>query len=152
MSIAAGYEYISGDKNPNNGTQRGFIHLFRGHHDFTGSMDYWNSTGNRGVQDIYGGLLYKFNKNKSSIEGTYHCFATAVQCSDLKGKKLGGELDFTLKHRVNTWMTLEGGYSTYFVNENVRIIKGVGGKDTRNAQWAYLSMSIKPSIVLASLK
>ena len=134
FSLAAGYEYISGDKNPSNGIQRGFTHLFRGDHDFNGSMDYWNSTGNRGLQDFYGGVLFDFNKKRTSIEGNYHFFKTAVQVSNLDGKKLGSELDFKIKHKSYTWLSFEAGYSVYFVNENVRIIKGVGGKDTRTAQ------------------
>ena len=89
LSLAVGYEYISGDKNPNNGIQRGFVHLFRGNHDFNGTMDYWNSTGNRGLQDIYGGLLFTFNKKRSSIEGIFHHFKTAVQVENVNGKSLG---------------------------------------------------------------
>ena len=146
LSLALGYEYISGDKNPNNGIQTGFVHLFRGNHDFNGTMDYWNSTGDRGLQDIYGGLLFTFNKKRSSIEGIFHHFQTAVQSTDLNGKSLGSELDFIIKHKANDWLSLEAGYDLYFVNENVRIVKGVGGEKTRFAQWGYVSLSIKPSI------
>ncbi len=151
FSLAAGYEYISGDKNPSNGVQKGFIHLFRGNHDFNGSMDYWNSTGNRGLQDFYGGVLFDFNKKKTSLEGNFHIFKTAVQVSNLNGKKLGSEIDFKVKHKSYTWLSFEAGYSVYFVNENVRIIKGIAGKDTRTAQWAYVSMSLKPSVVVSLL-
>ena len=147
LSLALGYEYISGDKDPDNGIQKGFVHLFRGNHDFNGTMDYWNSTGNRGLQDIYGGLLFTFNKKRSSIEGIFHHFQTAVQSADLDGKSLGSELDFIIKHKANEWLSLEAGYDLYFVNENVRIVKGVGGEKTRFAQWGYVSLSIKPSIV-----
>ena len=109
-------------------------------------MDYWNSTGDRGLQDIYGGLLFTFNKKRSSIEGIFHHFQTAVQSTDLNGKSLGSELDFIIKHKANDWLSLEAGYDLYFVNENVRIVKGVGGEKTRFAQWGYVSLSIKPSI------
>ena len=151
FSIAAGYEYISGDKNPSNGIQRGFTHLFRGNHDFNGSMDYWNSTGNRGLQDLYGGVLFNFNKKRTSVEGNYHVFNTAVQVANLDGKGLGSELDFKINHKSYTWLSFEAGYSIYFINENVRAIKGLGGKDTRTAQWAYVSMSLKPSVALSIL-
>ena len=151
FSLAAGYEYISGDKKPNNGIQRGFTHLFRGNHDFNGSMDYWNSTGNRGLQDFYGGILFDFNKKRTSIEANYHFFKTAVQVANLDGKKLGSEIDFKIKHKSYTWLSFEAGYSAYFINENVRIIKGMGGQDTRTAQWAYASMSLKPSVVVSLL-
>ena len=151
FSLAAGYEYISGDKNPNNGIQRGFIHLFRGHHDFNGSMDYWNNTGNRGLQDLYGGFLLDFKKGRTTIEGNYHYFKTGVQVSNLDGKKIGSELDFTFKHKAYTWLSLEAGYSIYFVNDNLKIIKGVAGEKIRTPQWAYASISIKPSVALQLL-
>ncbi len=151
LSLALGYEYISGDKNPDNGIQRGFVHLFRGNHDFNGTMDYWNSTGNRGLQDIYGGLLYTFNKKRTSIEGIFHHFRTAVQVAELNGKSLGSELDFIIKHQANDWLSLEAGYDLYLVNENVRIVKGVGGQKTRTANWCYFSLSIKPSIVFENI-
>ncbi len=151
FSIAAGYEYISGDKNPNNGIQRGFIHLFRGNHDFNGSMDYWNSTGNRGLQDLYGGVLFNFNKKRTDIECNYHYFKTAVQVANLDGKNLGSEVDLKVKHKAYTWMTLEAGYSLYFSNNNLKIVKGLEGKSLRTPQWAYISMSIKPSVALQIL-
>lgn len=147
LAIAGGYEYISGDKNPENHIQRGFIHLFRGNHDFNGTMDYWNATNNRGLQDLYGGLLATFNKKRTSIEYIYHHFRTAVDVAGLKGKSLGSEIDLIIKHKANDWLSFEAGYDLYFVNENVRIIKGVGGEKTRLANWGYVSLSIKPSIV-----
>ncbi len=151
VSIAGGYEYISGDKNPGNGIQRGFIHLFRGNHDFNGSMDYWNATGNRGLQDLYGGILLDFNKKKTHIECNYHYFKTAVQVVNLNGKKLGSEIDLKATHKAYLWMTLEAGYSLYFSNNNLKIVKGLEGKSLRTPQWAYVSMSIKPSVALQIL-
>ena len=151
LSVAFGYEYISGDKDPDNGIQRGFVHLFRGNHDFNGTMDYWNTTDNRGLQDIYGSLLCTFNNRRTSIEGVYHVFKTGVQVSNLNGKSLGSELDIIIKHQASDWLSLEAGYDLYFMNENVRIIKGVGGQKTRFAQWGYVSMSIKPSLVFRNV-
>ncbi len=151
LAISGGYEYISGDKNPDNHIQRGFIHLFRGNHDFNGTMDYWNATNNRGLQDLYGGLLATFNKKRTSIELIYHHFRTAVDVAGLNGKSLGSELDFIVKHTANEWLSLEAGYDLYFVNENVRIIKGVGGENTRFANWGYVSLSIKPSIAFNNI-
>ncbi len=152
LGIAGGYEYISGDRNPENGIQRGFLHLFGDTHDFNGTMDYWTNTGERGLQDIYIGTLWEFNKKKTSVEAIYHHFKTAVQTSGLNGKKLGNELDFIIKHEQTSWLKFELGYNFYFVNDNVKILKGIQNEKTRLAQWFYLNISIKPSVVLALAK
>lgn len=147
LSIGGGYEYISGDRNPSNNIQRGYIHPFGDGHDFNGTMDYWGDTKERGLQDIYGSLFFEFNKKRSSIESVFHHFRTAVPVVNLDGKGLGYEVDFIIKHAPKEWLSLEAGYSIYMVNENVRILKGVGGEKTKTAQWCYLSLSIKPSFI-----
>ena len=149
LTVYLGYEHISGDDDSGDGKQCDFKQLFRGNHDFNGFMDYWNSPGKNGIQDVYGGLTLNFNKKKTSLDFYYHALQTAVKNESLSGKSLGNEIDFVLKHKVNPWFSLEGGYCNYFVNENVRIAKGLGGKETKNANWAYLSFSIKPSVMIA---
>ena len=152
LSVAAGYEYISGDRNPDNGIQRGYMHLFGDTHDFNGTMDYWTNTGERGLQDVYAGVLFELNKKRTSIEGIFHHFKTAVPVKNLKGKKLGYELDFIVKHKQNSWLKFEIGYDIYFTNENVRILKGASGEKTRLAQWVYGSINLNPSVALNVIK
>ncbi len=152
LQIAGGYEYISGDKNPNNNIQRGFLHLFGDEHDFNGTMDYWTNTGERGLQDIYLGTLWKFNHNRTSIEAIYHHFRTAVKGEKLKGKNLGNELDFIIAHQQSSWLKFDMGYNLYFVNENVKILKGVSNQKTRLAQWFYINIKINPSVAVALTK
>ncbi len=148
LAIKGGYEYLSGDDDGSDGKVCEFKHLFRGNHDFNGSMDYWNSTGANGLKDIYGGLVLKFNKKRTSADITYHSFTSAVDVDAMDGKSLGSEIDITLKHTVSQWLSLEGGWSYYAVNDNVRTVKGMAGKDTRGATWAYISMSVKPSVIV----
>lgn len=152
LSVNLGYEHISGDDDATDDKQCDFKQLFRGNHAFNGSMDYWNSAGKNGLEDIFGGVTFKFNKKKTSLDLSYHSFKTAIDNSKMSGKGLGGEIDATLKHKVNPWFSLEGGYSRYFVNENVRIAKSLGDKSTKDANWAYVSFSIKPSVMVALVK
>ena len=152
FQIAGGYEYISGDKNPNNNVQKGFLHLFGDEHDFNGTMDYWTNTGERGLQDIYLGVLWEFNRKRTSVEGVYHHFMTAVPVEKLKGKNLGNELDFIIKHQQSSWLKFDAGYNIYFVNENVKVIKGIPKAKTRLAQWFYINITIKPSLAVALAK
>ncbi len=148
INLNVGYEHISGDCDATDDKQSDFKQLFRGNHAFNGSMDYWNSAGKNGLEDIFGGVTLKFNKKKTTLDFCCHAFKTAIQNTSMDGKGLGSELDVTLKHKMNQWFSLEGGYSRYFVNENVRIAKSLGGKATKDANWAYLSFSIKPSVMI----
>ena len=97
-------------------------------------------------------MKLKVSKKETTLDLSYHSFKTAIDNSKMSGKGLGGEIDATLKHKVNPWFSLEGGYSRYFVNENVRIAKSLGDKSTKDANWAYVSFSIKPSVMVALVK
>ena len=148
LAANLGFDYFSGDDNSTDGKQSNFKKLYGSDHTFNGYMDYWNTPLTQGLADYYGGLTAKVNKNLS-LDAAYHVFATAKDLTSggaKIGKKLGSELDLTLTYKMNNWTTLQGGWSTYFTNDNTRIAKSLAADaKTGSPQWAYMMLTITPS-------
>jgi len=151
LSSNIGTNYISGDHNASDGVQSNFKKLYGTDHSFNGYMEYWKVPLTQGLLDYYAGVTGKIGKDLS-VSGTYHLFNSEYSGKNKKGisfsKDLGSEFDLTINYKLNAWSTVQGGWSTYFVNSNVLIAKDMMNSATapiiRTPQWAYVMFTIRP--------
>jgi len=154
-TIAAnvGTDYLSGD-NTTDGTQSSFKKLYGSDHSFNGAMEYWKTPLNQGLLDYYAGVTGKINK-ALSIDGTFHLFNSEFSGKNSKGiafgKDLGSELDIIVNYKLNSWTNIQGGWCTYFSNNNTLAAKSITTSATipavRTPQWAYVMFTIKPKFL-----
>jgi len=152
FTATIGSNYISGDNTATDGVQSNFKKLYGTDHSFNGSMEYWKVPLTQGLLDYYAGVSGKINKDLS-IEGTYHLFDSEYTGKNKKniafGKNLGSELDIVVNYKMNTWTSVQAGWSTYFTNNNTLAAKDIITSTTvapviRTPQWAYVMLTIKP--------
>jgi len=155
FSANIGSNYISGDNKTTDGIQSNFKKLYGTDHSFNGSMEYWKVPLNQGLLDYYAGVSGKINKDLS-LEGTFHFFDSEYSGVNKKkiafGKNLGSELDLVVNYKLNTWSTLQAGWSTYFTTNNTLVAKDLITSSTvtpviRTPQWAYVMLTIKPTFL-----
>jgi len=154
ISVNIGTNYISGDHNASDGFQSNFKKLYGTDHSFNGYMEYWKVPLTQGLLDYYAGITGKIGKDLS-VSGTYHLFNSEYSGKNKKGisfsKDLGSEFDLTINYKLNAWSTVQGGWSTYFINSNVLIAKDMMNSATapiiQTPQWAYVMFTIRPSFL-----
>lgn len=155
ISANIGTDYFSGDNNSTDGTQSNFKKLYGTDHSFNGAMEYWKTPLTQGLLDYYAGVCGKIDKNLS-LEGTFHLFNSEYSGKNKKniafGKDLGSEFDFIVNYKLNAWTSVQGGWCTYFSNNNTLIAKDMMNSNTvspsiRTPQWAYVMFTIKPKFL-----
>ena len=155
ISANIGTDYFSGDNNSTDGTQSNFKKLYGTDHSFNGAMEYWKTPLTQGLLDYYAGVCGKIDKNLS-LEGTFHLFNSEYSGKNKKniafGKDLGSEFDFIVNYKLNAWTSIQGGWCTYFSNNNTLIAKDMMNSNTvspsiRSPQWAYVMFTIKPKFL-----
>ena len=155
LSATIGSNYISGDNNSTDGIQSNFKKLYGTDHSFNGSMEYWKAPLTQGLLDYYAGISGKINKDLS-LEGTFHLFDSEYSGLNKKkiafGKNLGSELDIVLNYKLNTWTSVQAGWSTYFTTNNTLVAKDIITSSTvkpviRTPQWAYLMLTVRPTFL-----
>jgi len=155
LSANIGTDYFSGDSNgTSDRAQSNFKKLYGADHSFNGLMDYWNTPLTQGLLDYYGGITGKIGKNLS-LEGAFHLFNSEYSGKNKKGiefgKDLGSEFDFIVSYKLNTWTTVQGGWCTYFSNDNIHAAKDITTSATvpaiRTPQWGYVMFTIKPTFL-----
>lgn len=153
IAANVGTDYLSGD-NTTDGTQSNFKKLYGTDHSFNGAMEYWKTPLNQGLLDYYAGVTGKINK-ALSIDGTFHLFNSEFSGKNSKGiafgKDLGSELDIIVNYKLNSWTNIQGGWCTYFSNNNTLAAKSITTSATipsvRTPQWAYVMFTIKPKFL-----
>ena len=86
---------------------------------------------------------------KSNLTATYHYFApdAKYQTSKKQGS-FGSEIDLMYNLKVQPYVGLQMGYSTYFANDGIKAIKGAN--NARGYQdWFWCSLNINPKIFSA---
>jgi len=138
-------DYLSGD-NATTDKNEAFNALYGTHHKFLGTMDYFNPTPfARGLWDKQLGLTYKTSP-KVTLALNYHHFSTTtdVLVDTKKQRTLGSEWDFQVNWSVMKDVSFIGGYSTFFGNDALKVVKG--GDPSKYQQWAWVSLNINPKI------
>lgn len=155
LSFGPGVDLTSGNNgaDPAKRYQR-FDPLYGTPHKFWGYMDYFyagDAFGSNGLLDVY--LKTRFaTTDKSYLTLDVHQFSLPNAVTDEQGnlmsKSLGLEFDLVASLALTKVITFEGGYSFMHMGSTMSStpVKNVA-EANRNAQWAWLMISIKPSFV-----
>ncbi|WP_298646863.1 alginate export family protein [uncultured Proteiniphilum sp.] len=121
--------------------------LYRSNHSFMGSMDYFKGYDYYGVWDKYIGLQWNPWK-KLKLDLRYHHFSSEqpIDVDGTEKKVLGSEIDFTFTYPIRKYIMLEGGYSFMLATDAMPIAKGRPGNPDAWQDWAYVSLTINPTI------
>ena len=125
--------------------------LYRSNHGFMGAMDYFRGSDYYGVFHKYLGLNGITGK-KLILDLSCHHFSSHKQI-DVDGtlkKNLGTEIDFKFNYPIRKYIMLEGGYSFMLATDAMPIAKGRPGNPDVWQDWAYLSLTINPTIFKGS--
>ena len=160
--LFAGYDYLSGDKFfsvPAEGHLgmvqhdkiRGFNAIFGSHHEFYGAMDFFYMKNyyhgfTPGLQNLFiGGNVNPLDG--LNLNATYHYYAIATDLDYLDSKTLGHEIDFSVAYSFNKAVTLSGGYTYMHGTETMVILQKIQEvTEQRNLHWAWLMLSVKPTL------
>lgn len=146
FSLYGGTEFHPG-QDPDSEKKSYMDLLYRSNHSFMGSMDYFKGNDPYGVFDKYLGVKWKAGK-KLGLDLGYHHF-TSDKPIDVEGtdrKLLGSEIDFTFTCPLRKYIMLEGGYSFMLATDAMPIAKGRPGDPDAWQDWAYVSLTINPTI------
>ena len=135
--------------NTTENTLNSFNPWFGTNHKFNGLMDYFyvdNHANSVGLLDVNATLAYQ--KERFSVKLVPHLFSSAATVVDNTGKEmsnaLGTEFDLVLGYKWTNDINFQAGYSQLFATETMEVLKG-GNKDSTN-NWAWLMVSVKPSL------
>ncbi len=143
------YDYLSGN-NGRNTNQHAFMPLYGTVHKFNGSMDYFGSSLECGLQDAQAGVFVNIGSKRPeigrpvTIAGNYHYFMSAEKFGDYSWE-LGHEADFTVTARLMRDVTITAGYSFMLGTETLTLFKG-GNHDIWQ-DWGFLTISLNPRIL-----
>ncbi|MDX2227080.1 MAG: alginate export family protein [Verrucomicrobiae bacterium] len=151
--FGVGYDYATGDGNPNDGTNTSFQNLFPTNHKFYGFMDFfaWRNIHNPRA----GFSITPVGKLNLSLD--YHAFfldttgdswfranaSTPVRAVSGRANVsnfVGQEIDLVARYPLFKWMRLEAGYSHFFTGDYLRTSGSVGSSD---ADFAYVQTIIQ---------
>jgi hypothetical protein len=108
-------------------------------------MEYWTTPPSQGLADWYAGVEVRpLDKLKADV--TFHKF-DLIHRPKTGNRNLGSELDVTVTYEPLPEVSVQLGYSAYFVTEGARIARSVTRFETGKPQWAYLMVAFKPSFL-----
>ncbi|MFA7471655.1 MAG: alginate export family protein [Spirosomataceae bacterium] len=144
--VLTGYERMSGQKPSSNGsTIRSFTPWYGTNHKFNGHMDYFyvgNHKNSVGLADYYVSLEWR--KSRFSALLTGHYFESAVEVENFESKKLGLEIDATLRYSIRKDIQFSAGYSQISPTTLLETIKGTRQKGVNN--WAFVALHFQPRL------
>ncbi|MDX5340745.1 MAG: alginate export family protein [Cyclobacteriaceae bacterium] len=149
----AGYELISGtnasgsERNNSFTLQYGTNHLYNGYIDWFFVGNTWENS--VGLKDLFIRSRYEFSP-KIWVQTDWHSFSayaetilpTETGISE-KSKNLGSELDFTFGWILQEAVSIQGGYSQYFLSDTMRSLQV--GQLQNQQNWAYLMVVFRPT-------
>lgn len=153
FSLNAGLDYLSGKSADDTSAKDKAFDPFSGtNHKFYGFMDYYYVPNVNPVGLINPYITANFRTGeKSSLSATWHNFNSAGKTFDSKGNKkrgLGNEIDLVYTLKVQNYIGLQMGYSTYFTTDALNTLKKT--PNARNYQdWFWCSLNINPKIFTA---
>ncbi|MBM0650252.1 alginate export family protein [Capnocytophaga genosp. AHN8471] len=157
FGLTAGVDYLSGNASDDTSGKDKKFNPFSGtNHKFYGFMDYYyvGAPGSKAAPSA--GLLNPYltanvrTGEKSNLSATFHYFAPAAKF-EVGGKKhssYGSEIDLVYNLKVQPFIGLQVGYSTYFANDGTKALKGTANQ--RGYQdWFWCSLNINPKLFSA---
>ena len=156
IQLGAGIDYLSGQNEKNGSayqnTDHSFDILYGRRHGWYGYIDYFSTIPDQGLVDYMIKSELNIVKNiKCQID--YHHFQLAEdkinpdKLDEVINRNLGDEIDFTLIWNPIKEMTLQTGYSCYFVTKSIGTIKNINYSDIRFPQFFYTMITIKPKLL-----
>ncbi|EJF43805.1 alginate export family protein [Capnocytophaga ochracea] len=157
FGLTAGIDYLSGNASDDTSGKDKVFNPFSGtNHKFYGFMDYYyvgapgsNAAPSAGLLNPYLSANVRTGE-KSNLSATFHYFAPAAKFED-GGKKhssYGSEIDLVYNLKVQPFIGLQVGYSTYFANDGTKALKGTANQ--RGYQdWFWCSLNINPKLFSA---
>ena len=163
FALTAGLDYLSGKATDDtSGKDKAFNPFSGTNHKFYGFMDYYfvGKADNRTIFPAQGLLNPYLTANvrtgeKSNLSATYHFFAPAAkyQVGTKKHSSYGSEIDLVYSLKVQPFVGLQLGYSTYFVNDGTKALKNTQPlnpyKPRAYQDWLWCSLNINPKIFSA---
>ena len=153
FNLSGGIDYLSGKAVDDTSAKDKAFNPFSGtNHKFYGFMDYYYVPNVNPVGLVNPYITANFRTGeKSNLSATWHYFASAGKTYDSKGNKkngLGSEIDLVYTLKVQSYIGLQMGYSTYFATDALKTLKKT--PDTRGYQdWFWCSLNINPKIFSA---
>ena len=158
FALTAGLDYLSGNASDDtSGKDKAFNPFSGTNHKFYGFMDYYfvGKADNRTIFPAQGLLNPYLTANvrtgeKSNLSATYHFFAPAAkyQVGTKKHSSYGSEIDLVYSLKVQPFVGLQLGYSTYLVNEGTKVLKATPNPRAYQ-DWLWCSLNINPKIFSA---
>ena len=152
FGLTAGVDYLSGNASDDTSGKDKKFNPFSGtNHKFYGFMDYYyvGFTPSVGLLNPYLTANVRTGE-KSNLSATFHYFAPAAKF-EVGGKKhssYGSEIDLVYNLKVQPFIGLQVGYSTYFANDGTKALKGTANQ--RGYQdWFWCSLNINPKLFSA---
>ena len=157
FALTAGLDYLSGNATDDtSGKDKAFNPFSGTNHKFYGFMDYYfvGAPGSKNAPKQ--GLLNPYltanvrTGEKSNLSATYHFFAPAAkyQVGTKKHSSYGSEIDLVYSLKVQPFVGLQLGYSTYLVNDGTKALKGTDNPRA-DQDWLWCSLNINPKIFSA---
>jgi hypothetical protein len=154
--LGLGYDFGSGDSNPTDGKNETVELLFGTNHRLYGLMDIF------GLRNLHipriGGSLKPVKDLTMSLEWLGFWLADtadfpfpeigAGRNQNGYGRNpgfssyVGNELDLLVNWRVAAWGQLQAGYAHFFVGDYIRQSAAAGGRNTEDANWAYVQATL----------
>ena len=152
FGLTAGVDYLSGNASDDTSGKDKVFNPFSGtNHKFYGFMDYYyvGFTPSVGLLNPYLTANVRTGE-KSNLSATFHYFAPAAKF-EVGGKKhssYGSEIDLVYNLKVQPFIGLQLGYSTYFANDGTKSLKNTPNQ--RGYQdWFWCSLNINPKLFSA---
>ena len=147
-SLGVGTDYYTGGTNGT--TSKAFDPLYGTPHKFAGFMDYYyaaNPFGKKGLVDYY--IKAKYKSEKFWLTTDVHQFTSASGITGFDKRSFGQEVDLVASYALTKIISFEGGYSHYFSTAALTSASVKNIPDARsNANWAYVSINIKPEFII----
>ncbi|MCK4677985.1 MAG: alginate export family protein [Bacteroidales bacterium] len=164
FKLGAGIDYISGqDTTNNNSSYHEKDHLFDilygARHKYYGYMDYFSyipsSTANAGLIDIYLKLSYTLS-DKHNFGIDYHYLSLAHMIADPASagsptlqtleRALGSEVDISYQYTIRKDINVQAGFSFFLPTSTLEVMKQVNDLSGQLSHWAYVMVTVKPTL------
>jgi len=140
-SVTLWYDRLSGDDDPDDGVVKVFSTLFGARNRYYGTADYFldipSDTGGQGLQDAALKLAYT-PSSLLSANVDLHSFRTAAE-GPLSSRRLGEELDTSIRYRFRQYLTVWAGYSVMWGGPAMAELDRLAGTGT----FGYLMTSLR---------
>ena len=153
FGLTAGVDYLSGNASDDTSGKDKKFNPFSGtNHKFYGFMDYYyvgapgsNAAPSAGLLNPYLTANVRTGE-KSNLSATFHYFAPAAKFeTNKKHSSYGSEIDLVYNLKVQPFIGLQLGYSTYFANDGTKALKNTPNQ--RGYQdWFWCSLNINPKL------